>query len=273
MYQAKLPNGDTPLYDREPGGRLDGRRTQAGGHDYYIDDGNGSPVALIGGSGNLEITNTYDPYGNRTACLVSQQGCASSGLTDAVGFNSSFLDCFNTQNSSGDCTGTGLYKMGQRYYNAKLGNWTQPDPIGGSYSFAGDDPVNRADPTGLLGVAPIQPESYDCPATGCPANVAPTPASCSSCDEVLTGSSAIQSSCTVGCNLLANAPHAQAPGFLGNCGAAIFSLIGGSIGVVAGVVTLPGDVTGVGAVATLAVWYISWGGIVYGVNGLATGAC
>jgi RHS repeat-associated protein len=177
MYQAKLPNGDTPLYDREPGGRLDGRRTQAGGHDYYIDDGNGSPVALIGGSGNLEIANTYDPYGNRTACLVSQQGCASTGLTDAVGFNSSFLDCFNTQNSSGDCSGSGLYKMGERYYNAKLGNWTQPDPIGGGYSFAEDDPVNRADPTGLLGVAPIQPESYDCPVAGCAtlAHMLPSP--------------------------------------------------------------------------------------------------
>jgi RHS repeat-associated protein len=47
---------------------------------------------------------------------------------------------------------TNLYKMGARYYDATLGRFTQIDPSGQEkqqYSYAGCNPINSADPTGL----------------------------------------------------------------------------------------------------------------------------
>ncbi len=47
-------------------------------------------------------------------------------------------------------SGTGLYKMGERYYDPAIGAWTQLDPAGsGGYTFVSGDPINLADPNGL----------------------------------------------------------------------------------------------------------------------------
>ncbi len=52
---------------------------------------------------------------------------------------------------------TGLVKIGQRYYDPGVGRWTQPDPKAmpfdsaqaNHYRYAGCNPVNYTDPTGL----------------------------------------------------------------------------------------------------------------------------
>jgi len=44
---------------------------------------------------------------------------------------------------------TGLVKLGQRYYDPTLGRFTQLDPKGGGYVYAGDNPTTVVDPTGL----------------------------------------------------------------------------------------------------------------------------
>jgi RHS repeat-associated protein len=46
---------------------------------------------------------------------------------------------------------TGLTKFGARYYDPDLGRFTQRDPSGKDlpYAYAGCDPVNNTDPTGL----------------------------------------------------------------------------------------------------------------------------
>jgi len=48
--------------------------------------------------------------------------------------------------------------MGVRYYDPHLGRFTQPDPSGqeaNPYLYAGGDPVNHTDPTGLLSMGQV----------------------------------------------------------------------------------------------------------------------
>jgi RHS repeat-associated protein len=52
---------------------------------------------------------------------------------------------------------TGLYHYRNRAYNASLGRFMQPDPIGTAgginlYEYAGSDPINKSDPMGTIGV-------------------------------------------------------------------------------------------------------------------------
>ncbi|MGQ0680518.1 MAG: RHS repeat-associated core domain-containing protein, partial [Actinomycetota bacterium] len=47
---------------------------------------------------------------------------------------------------------SGYYKFGARYYDPVIGRWTQPDPSGmdaNSYAYAGSNPANFVDPSGL----------------------------------------------------------------------------------------------------------------------------
>jgi len=57
---------------------------------------------------------------------------------------------------------TGLYHMGARYYDPALGRWLSEDPAGitggiNLYSYAGNDPVNGRDPSGL---GPCEDEAF-----------------------------------------------------------------------------------------------------------------
>lgn len=53
---------------------------------------------------------------------------------------------------------TGLYKMGERYYDPSVGRFTQEDPISpctgsrGQYTYANGDPVNETDAQGTSSV-------------------------------------------------------------------------------------------------------------------------
>jgi RHS repeat-associated protein len=58
-----------------------------------------------------------------------------------------------------DCfADTGLYHVGARAYDPRTARWLQRDPIDASsgdpnlYRYCGNDPVNRADPSGLDGL-------------------------------------------------------------------------------------------------------------------------
>ena len=60
---------------------------------------------------------------------------------------------------------SGLYRIGERYFDPDRGVWTQEDPIVqhnayGTYSYANSDPVNNVDPSGLI---PF-PRALRCPA-------------------------------------------------------------------------------------------------------------
>ena len=92
----------------------------------------------------MVATYSYDAYGQMTSM-------SSNTTANPWRFASAYQD------------GTGLYKMGARYYDPLIGRFTQQDPIfkpldptsWNRYAYAGDDPVNNADPSGMctLGIS------------------------------------------------------------------------------------------------------------------------
>ncbi len=84
---------------------------------------------------------TYDPYGN------------ASSVTENV------PNPFRYIGALWDAS-TGLYKLGERYYDPSIGRFTQTDPSTScsarseGYVYTGDDPVNNVDPSGLSKAKP-----------------------------------------------------------------------------------------------------------------------
>lgn len=123
--------GTTDYYTRDNSGNLISLRT-GGTSYYYLVDGLGSVVGLVNSTGTKVNTYKYDPYGIQMS--VSQT--VSNPWRYAAGFYHGL---------------TGMTKFGARYYNPELGRFTQRDPSGKDlpYAYAGCDPVNHTDPTGL----------------------------------------------------------------------------------------------------------------------------
>ncbi|WP_279592820.1 RHS repeat-associated core domain-containing protein [Streptomyces liangshanensis] len=122
--------GTTTGFVREPSGTLVSMRT-GGNSQYYLTDVQGSVIGLVDATGKRTATYAYGPYGEPRT---------TTGTAQPYRYTSTYLDP------------SGLYKMGARYYDANLGRFTQPDPSGkenNSYLYAGGDPVNHTDPTGL----------------------------------------------------------------------------------------------------------------------------
>jgi len=44
---------------------------------------------------------------------------------------------------------TGLYKLGERYYDPGIGQFTQLSSLGDGYTYTGDNPVNYDEVSGL----------------------------------------------------------------------------------------------------------------------------
>ena len=100
---------------------------------YYLTDAQGSVVGLTTAAGAKVNTYAYDPYGNART--------TTEAVPNPLRYTSAHLDA------------TGLYKMGARYYDPTVGRFTQRDPAGqeaNAYAYASGDPINRADPTGLV---------------------------------------------------------------------------------------------------------------------------
>ncbi len=145
---TQTTNGYTTYFTRDPSGNLISMRT--GGQSYYYTlDAQGSVLALTDNTGTNNVaTYTYDPYGK---------------LTSVNGYLA-FQNPYRYASGYADDT-TGLIQFGARYYNPRTGQWTQLDPSGQNpgYQYAGDDPINSTDTSGLdpgtnrflLGVAAV----------------------------------------------------------------------------------------------------------------------
>lgn len=127
---AATTGGATTYFTNGPDGELISERLSSGTY-YYLFDGLGSVVALTDANGNIVNAYSYDPYGN--AYSVTET------VSNPFRFAGAIWDA-----------GTGLYKMGERYYDPSVGRFTQPDPFDGQdYTYVAGNPVNLVDPIGL----------------------------------------------------------------------------------------------------------------------------
>ena len=123
------------LYVTGPDGLPLEQITQAGTVRWYHHDAIGSTRALTSASGHVTASYAYDPYGNAiTTTAITQPFLFAGQYTD---FQS------------------GLIYMRQRWYDPKTAQFLSRDPLGlaggdqNPYGYAGRDPVNSADPSGL----------------------------------------------------------------------------------------------------------------------------
>jgi RHS repeat-associated protein len=102
---------------------------------YLHHDQAGSTRLLTGSTGKTEATFTYGPYGE----LTGSTGTATTPL----GYDAQYTS-----------TDTGLIYLRNRVYDPKTAQFLSRDPLtaisGEPYSYAGDNPLNSSDPTGLL---------------------------------------------------------------------------------------------------------------------------
>lgn len=115
--------------------------TSQTGNQYHVQDALGNVIGTYN-VGTVTQTISYDPWG-----MPSYSGDLSSrlmwkGLLWEGGPNNTPSDV------------VGLYYMRGRWYDPQAGRFIQDDPLGvdGSlnlYGFAGDDPINGSDPSGM----------------------------------------------------------------------------------------------------------------------------
>jgi RHS repeat-associated protein len=105
---------------------------------WLIADERGSIAAVTDGTGAALAINTYDEYGN--------PGAANLGRFQYTG-QAWFPEL-------------GLYHYKARFYDPATGRFLQTDPIGMAggmnlYAYAGGDPVNASDPSGMFFLPPL----------------------------------------------------------------------------------------------------------------------
>ena len=144
----EVSSAGTSYYARTPNGLLIDQRTPSG-HYNPLYDGQGDIIGLVSSTGKVERTFRYGPYGENT----------HSEGTQTIPYPFGYKGGYRTPggNKGEGNVANGLYHYGQRYYDPTTGRWTQQDPLshlgstaqGDRFLFAGSDPINEADPSGL----------------------------------------------------------------------------------------------------------------------------
>jgi RHS repeat-associated protein len=134
----QIPAGGTATtYVRAPNGAPLAQRASTTSKQELFSDALGSTIAMgDDGANALARSYAYDPDGNTT--------------TSGSGASTNLLFATGQQVGS-------LYHYGARYYDPTTATWTQQDPINqitsltqaNHYTYAGSNPINNTDPTGL----------------------------------------------------------------------------------------------------------------------------
>jgi RHS repeat-associated protein len=117
-----LPGTSAPLF-----------LNQNGEYSWYRTDRLGTPHTLVESNGNVVWSGVYDAFGN------VQIGTET--ITNNLRFAGQYYDAE-----------TGLHYNLNRYYDPRVGRYTQIDPLGDGlnpYVYVGGNPVNAIDPEGL----------------------------------------------------------------------------------------------------------------------------
>jgi len=186
LTRAILPNGKQIDYlidglNRRVGKKVNGALVQG-----FLYDGSLRPIAELDAAGNVVSRFVYatgvnvPDYiikgGNRYRIIVDQIGSPRLIVNAATGQIAQQMDYDEFGNVINDTTpgfqpfgfagglydrDTGLVRFGARDYEAQTGRWTTKDPIGfggrtNLYEYAGADPINLTDPSGL------EPNALEC---------------------------------------------------------------------------------------------------------------
>jgi RHS repeat-associated protein len=136
-------------YHRTPQGLLIGLREPTASYNPLY-DAQGDIIGLADHvNGEVKRTFRYGPYGENT------QSEGTQTVPYPFGYKGGYrLPAGNK--GEGNVT-NGLIHYGARYYDPTTGRWTQQDPLshiaspvqGNRFLFAGSDPINKSDPSGL----------------------------------------------------------------------------------------------------------------------------
>jgi RHS repeat-associated protein len=109
--------------------------TAAGQIRYYHHDQQGSTTALTDPTGTTVATYTYSPYGVQTTT-------SGGAVTNPFGYDGQYTD-----------QTTGLVNLRARMYDPQTGQFLTRDALQAAtrqpYTYAGDDPINYSDRSGL----------------------------------------------------------------------------------------------------------------------------
>src|SRR5581483_3046533 len=133
--------------------------------------GLGNTVALCNSSGIVTATYAYDAFG----AVRIKTGSASTEFT--------FTGEQNDPNGLEYPSSSSGRALRARYYDNATGRFLSQDPAGQGYPYAGGNPVNRVDPTGLYPICGNDPAwgyiCYDSTQVGLPSDPPET------CDTVM----------------------------------------------------------------------------------------
>ncbi len=126
------------------------------GSTSYLYDDAGAPIEQVDSAGNT-LYYQHDQYGS-TRLLTTQTGTVAAAFSyDAYGNLTGHTGTADTQlrwNGQYQDSDTGLYYLHARYYDPATAQFITRDPLamltGSPYGYAGGNPLNGSDPSGLF---------------------------------------------------------------------------------------------------------------------------
>jgi len=104
---------------------------------------------VVDATGTVKYSFSYDEFGNTTA--TNRTGGGDPAYLPTLCQLLTYVGAYGVRNET---AATGMFLMGQRWYDSTIGRFISQDPIGfqgglNLYSYAAGNPISRIDPSGL----------------------------------------------------------------------------------------------------------------------------